>query len=179
MGYSAYSDLGRSKLRALKKKSGQKSDSCIEFKRYMGSDMTYMNSYVDHKWTPRDMPPALDVEVESEISSHGVTKLLDMTYRWLEAVESKMGVRPIIYTRENIRDKYLAKDSRFNKYQCWIARYQPDGPENEEWRIWQMTENGHVNGYDGPIDIDLFKGDYKSFSNYLKSIASKEISATK
>lgn len=55
MGYSAYSDLGRSKLRALKKKSGQKSDSCIEFKRYMGSDMTYMNSYADHKWTPEEL----------------------------------------------------------------------------------------------------------------------------
>lgn len=130
-------------------------------------------------WTPGDLPPALDVEVESEITTHGVSKLLDMTYRWLEAVEAKFGVRPIIYTRENIRDKYLAKDSRFNKYQCWIARYHPDGPENEEWRVWQMTENGHVNGYDGPIDIDLFKGDYKSFSNYLKSIASKEISASK
>lgn len=55
VGYSAYSDLGRSKLRALKKKSGQKSDSCIEFKRYMGSDMTYMNSYADHKWTPEEL----------------------------------------------------------------------------------------------------------------------------
>ena len=55
VGYSAYSDLGRSKLRALKKKSSQKSDSCIEFKRYMGSDMTYMNSYADHKWTPEEL----------------------------------------------------------------------------------------------------------------------------
>lgn len=130
-------------------------------------------------WTPGDMPPALDVEVESEIAKHGISKLLDMTYTWLEAVEAKMGVRPIIYTRESIRDKYLAKDPRFNKYQCWIARYHPDGPEKEEWKIWQMTEKGYANGYDGPIDIDLFKGNYESFSNYLKSISSKEISYTK
>lgn len=130
-------------------------------------------------WVPGDLPPALDVEVESEIITHGVPKLLDMTYKWLEAVEVKMGGRPIIYTRENIRDKYLAKDSRFNKYQCWIARYHQDGPEKEEWKIWQMTEKGHVNGYDGPIDIDLFKSDYKTFLAYLRSIASKEISNTK
>lgn len=108
-------------------------------------------------WTPGDLPPALDVEVESEITTHGVSKLLDMTYKWLEAVETQMGVRPIIYTRENIRDKYLAQDPRFNKYQCWIARYHQDGPEKDEWRIWQMTEEGHVNGYDGPIDIDILR----------------------
>lgn len=130
-------------------------------------------------WTPGDLPPALDVEVESEIATHGVAKLLDMTYKWLEAVEVKMGVKPIIYTREDIRDKYLAKDPRFNKYQCWIARYHPDGPDKDEWKIWQMTEKGHVNGYKGPIDIDLFKGDYKSFSHYLERITSKEISASK
>lgn len=55
VGYSAYSDLGRSKLRALKKKSVHTSDSCIEFKRFMGSDMTYMSSYADRKWTPEEL----------------------------------------------------------------------------------------------------------------------------
>lgn len=37
-----------------------------------------------------------------------------------------------------------------------------------------MTEEGLMNGYNGAIDIDLFKGDYKSFSQYLKSITTKE-----
>lgn len=55
VGYSAYSDLGRSKLRALKKKSGRATDSCIEFKRYMGSDKTYMSSYAEHLWTPEEL----------------------------------------------------------------------------------------------------------------------------
>ncbi len=55
VGYSAYSDLGRSKLRALKKKSGRSTDSCIEFKRYMGSDKTYMSSYAEHLWTPEEL----------------------------------------------------------------------------------------------------------------------------
>lgn len=55
VGSPAYSDLGRSKLRALKKKSGNTSDSCIEFKRYMGSDKTYMSSYAEHRWTPEEL----------------------------------------------------------------------------------------------------------------------------
>lgn len=121
-------------------------------------------------WSVGDLPPALDVEVESEIETHGVAKLLDMTYTWLEKVEQEMNVRPIIYTRESIRDKYLSKDPRIANYQCWIARYHPDGPIKEEWQIWQMTEKGKVNGYDGPIDIDLFKGNYSSFQKYLKGL---------
>lgn len=56
VGYSAYSDLGRSKLRSLKKKkSVHTADSCIEFKRFMGSDMTYESSYAEHKWTPEEL----------------------------------------------------------------------------------------------------------------------------
>lgn len=55
VGYSAYSDLGRSKLRALKKKVANTTDSCIEFKRYMGSDKTYMSSYAEHLWTPEEL----------------------------------------------------------------------------------------------------------------------------
>ncbi len=119
-------------------------------------------------WRPGDLPPALDVEVESEIEAHGVEKLLDMTYTWLEEVERRLGVRPVIYTRESIRDKYLAKDPRFNNYQFWIARYHPDGPQNGElWTLWQMTESGALGGYDGPVDINLYKDDYAGFCQFL------------
>lgn len=53
VGYSAYSDLGNSRLRALKRKSAAGSGSCIEFKRYMGSDKSY--SCYDHDWTPEEL----------------------------------------------------------------------------------------------------------------------------
>lgn len=53
VGYSAYSELGNSRLRALKRKSVGSSNSCIEFKRYMGSDKSY--SYADHNWSPEEL----------------------------------------------------------------------------------------------------------------------------
>lgn len=55
VGFAAYSDLGHSKLRALKKGSALSSNSCIEFKRSMGSDTTFANSYADHIWTPEEL----------------------------------------------------------------------------------------------------------------------------
>lgn len=120
-------------------------------------------------WSPGDMPPALDVELEDEIKAHGVKTLLDKTFGWLEAVEKKMGVRPVIYTRENIRDLYLKKDPRFDKYECWIARYNADGPKNDDWRMWQFSESGQVAGHDGSMDINVFNADYPAFRRYLAS----------
>lgn len=117
-------------------------------------------------WTAGDMPPALDVEVESEILRYGEEQLVSMMLSWLEKVEESMHVRPIIYTRENIRNKYL-HDGRFKKYDFWIARYKEDGPDNFDWHFWQMTEKGTVNGYNGNIDINLFKGDYAAFRKYI------------
>ena len=53
-------------------------------------------------WTPGDMPPALDIEVVSEIKEYGKEFLVEKTLQWLRKIESTMHVRPIIYTRENI-----------------------------------------------------------------------------
>lgn len=53
VGYSAYSELGNSRLRALKHKSASGSSSCIEFKRYMGSEKSY--TYADHNWSPEEL----------------------------------------------------------------------------------------------------------------------------
>lgn len=55
IGQSAYTDLGKDKLRALKKKSAMASNSCIEFKRYMGSDITFSNANAEHQWSPEEL----------------------------------------------------------------------------------------------------------------------------
>ena len=55
IGQSAYADLGKDKLRTLKKKSALASNSCIEFKRYMGSDKTFSNINMNHQWTPEEL----------------------------------------------------------------------------------------------------------------------------
>lgn len=135
----------------------------------MGSsvDEQVKNFVAAAAWREGDLPPALDIEVESEIRKVGVKKAQAITLRWLESVEEFMGVRPIIYTREDLRKKYLS-DARFRKYDFWIARYSKKRPNNPDWRFWQMTENGVLNGYSGGrIDINLFSGNYEAFENYL------------
>lgn len=118
-------------------------------------------------WQPGDMPPALDVEMPGELRRHGV----DGVFEWLEAVEKELGVRPIIYTGDNIRTKYLSKDPRFNNYECWIARYNPAGPQSGDWQIWQMSDKGKGLGHSGQIDINIFGGNHDDFNNYRRDVA--------
>ncbi len=118
-------------------------------------------------WQPGDMPPALDVEIPAELRKYGTSGV----FEWLEAVENELGVRPIIYTGDNIRAKYLAKDPRFSKYECWIARYNPKGPDSDNWQIWQMSDRGRGKGHSGNIDINLFGGSHQDFNNYRRDVA--------
>lgn len=55
IGQSAYADLGKDKLRALKRKSASASSSCIEFKRYMGTDTIFSNTFTEHSWSPEEL----------------------------------------------------------------------------------------------------------------------------
>ena len=118
-------------------------------------------------WNPGDLPPALDVEVEGEVVEFGIDSLQSMTLEWLEKVEKKMGVRPIIYTNQKFRDKYL-NGSQFNKYEFWIARYG-EKPKCLDWQIWQKSHKGQISGCDSRVDIDVFCGDYDSFVLHLQS----------
>ena len=54
-GETAYNDIGRDKLRALKKKSAMGTSAFLEFKRYMGSEKTYSNAFTEQSWTPEDL----------------------------------------------------------------------------------------------------------------------------
>lgn len=116
-------------------------------------------------WSPGDLPPALDIEFENEILVCGTDQFYEMVQKWLSEVEKKFGVKPIIYTNESIRSKYL-QDGRLKGYDIWISKYN-DSPQNEDWRIWQITEKGLVGGVEGNIDINLYKGDYNAFLDYV------------
>ena len=76
---------------------------------------------------------------------------------FIKALEKHYGVKPIIYTYKDFHEKYI--DSRFNGYPLWIARYNAPHPEiNNEWIMWQCSENGVLPGIKGRVDINVFNG---------------------
>jgi lysozyme len=103
-----------------------------------------------------DLPPVLDIEKLPKNQSIENLKL--GLKRWLNAVESHYGVKPIIYTGERYYDDFLKEE--FSDYLFWIANYNFYREEiAENWLFWQFTERASVPGIKGNVDINIYNGD--------------------
>jgi lysozyme len=103
-----------------------------------------------------DLPPVLDIEKLPKEQS--IERLKIGLRRWLKAVESHYGVRPIIYTGEKYYDDFLKEE--FSDYLFWIANYNFYREEiQDDWLFWQFTEKATVPGIDYNVDVNVYNGD--------------------
>lgn len=108
-----------------------------------------------------DLPPVLDVEKKPESRQQFRHDVLS----WLQTVEKYYGVRPIIYTSDRFLKAYLS-GPEFESYPLWIAHYYVDYPESEmEWKFWQFTDRGRVDGIREQTDINVFQGSASSLDS--------------
>ena len=103
-----------------------------------------------------DLPPVLDIEKLPKNQSIANLKL--GLKRWLNAVESHYGVKPIIYTGERYYDDFLKEE--FSDYLFWIANYNFYREEiDSNWLFWQFTEKASIPGIKGNVDVNIYNGD--------------------
>jgi lysozyme len=112
---------------------------------------------------PGDLPPVLDVENPDEWTQFTVAQRVSMVLEWLQAVEAKLGVRPIIYINNPMTSTILGNPAAFKDYVLWIAHYTahpaPAVPLPwTAWTFWQYTENGTIAGISGAVDLNRFAG---------------------
>lgn len=104
---------------------------------------------------PGDLPPVLDVEKIGNLTPQQLQKAVKV---WLDVVEAKYGVKPIIYTGYKFKMSYL-NDSVFNDYPYWIAHYYVEKLGYKgKWHFWQHTDCGKVKGIKGDVDCNIFNG---------------------
>lgn len=117
------------------------------------------------------MPPVLDVEpTKKQIEAcGGVSVMWTNIKAWLRTVEQHTGTRPILYVSQIFVNRYLplAPDVKKN-YPVWIARYGQYKPDIR-LAIWQLCEDGKVNGIHGFVDINVFNGYNDEFSQFMKT----------
>ncbi len=102
-----------------------------------------------------DLPPVLDIEITSGLSSR---RLQDSALVWLQTIERHYGVKPILYTYRKFREKYL-NTPELNKYPYWIAHYYVETLDYKgEWKFWQHTDRGQVDGIKGDVDLNCYNG---------------------
>ncbi len=123
-----------------------------------------------------DLPLVLDVE-----SSGGLAPaaLASSIFSCLQEIERLSGVRPIIYTGPNFWNTSVAVPSApawTGNYPLWIANYtsapQPLIPKGwTTWALWQYTEQGHMTGCAGNLDLDHYSGTVDDLTAWVASLS--------
>jgi lysozyme len=108
-----------------------------------------------NRWVKRDidLPPVLDVETEGFSDQ----ELIANMKMWLDYVEKKSGMRPIIYTSLNYFETKFQNE--FLNYKFWIAAYSRIPACIEDKRIvhWQYSESGRLPGIREKVDLNVSK----------------------
>ncbi len=115
-----------------------------------------------------DLIPVLDLEQTGGLSRG---RLEDWVAAWLNRVENRTGVKPMIYTSPSFWMTSMGNTTRFarRKFPLWIANWdvrRPDVPANDwsghGWTFWQYTDCGSVPGAandQGCVDLDRYRFD--------------------
>ena len=110
-----------------------------------------------------DLRPVLDIEKIPRKKSK--KEFISDLKTWLKIVENKYGEKPIIYTyyyyyRDNLKGE-------FDNYPLWLANYNDVLVPSEEdnWQMWQFTENGIVKGINTKVDLNIYNGNLWSFKS--------------
>jgi lysozyme len=129
---------------------------------------------------PGDLPPALDLEEamsKGDISKHdtwqdvGIDQRISVVQNWLDAVQQAVGLRPIIYTRQNFIEPLLgAGITSLVTSELWIAHYKVVTPRTPStwasWTFWQYLDSGNVDGVHGNVDCNRFNGSQEDLQNF-------------
>lgn len=112
-----------------------------------------------------DLRPVLDIEKLPKRKSK--EQYLKDIQTWLDIVEKTYGKKPILYTyyyfyKDNLRGK-------FDDYPLWLANYNDvlTPSKEDNWKIWQFTENGISDGVNVKIDLNIYNGTKKEMKELL------------
>jgi len=113
-----------------------------------------VHHFLNH-WKMRevDLPPVLDVETEG-FSDEDLRNKMKI---WLDEVENRTGMRPIIYTSHHFFETKFK--NFFPNHKFWIAAYSKEPTSIGDKRIlhWQFSENGILPGIDEEVDLNVSK----------------------
>lgn len=117
------------------------------------------------KFEAGDLPPVVDIEHLNGATEADMRKEL---MAFLDYVEERTGVKPIIYSGLTYYNDYLK--GHFDEYPLWIAHYYKaklniDARAN--WHFWQHSDKARITGINHVVDFNAFRGDSVAFQALL------------
>ena len=122
------------------------------------------------RFSKGDLPPVLDVEPsDAQIQQMGgIERMFQHIRVWMNMVQRRTGVRPILYINQMFVNKYLSLAPDIKRdYRVWIARYGEYKPD-VRLTYWQLCPDGRVAGIHGEVDINVFNGYKSQFEEFLE-----------
>ena len=107
-----------------------------------------------------DLPLVLDLENNKGLTKSQVTAFAE---KWLNEIIKRTGQTPLFYSYTSFIKSYI--DKSLNKFPLWIAQYttalkpSSNGIWNE-WKVWQYSDSGKVNGINGNVDLNYMELDF-------------------
>lgn len=102
--------------------------------------------------------------------------------RWLQQVEAKTGVKPLIYMSESVVNSHDWSSVANAGYGLWVAKYRDYAadynydmagagatPSVKYWpfyAMWQWSSAGRLDGWGGNLDVNEFYGDGAAWDKY-------------
>lgn len=117
-----------------------------------------------------DFPPILDVEeytnMRSRKSRNDVVKEIR---KFVNVVESRTNRKVLFYMNENDYKRYI-KDE-FDSNPLWICSLDEEPKIDRDWKFWQYTHRGKLNGVRGLFDLNTFYGSKREWQKYISTSA--------
>lgn len=102
--------------------------------------------------------------------------------RWLDRVQERTGVKPLIYMSESVVNSHDWSSVAGADYGLWVAKYRDMAidfnydmsqagtpPSVKYWdgyAMWQWTSSGRLDGWGGNLDCNEFYGDAEAWDKY-------------
>lgn len=112
-----------------------------------------------------NLPVVVDTEELDRVSP---ARMRNQLKAFVNEIEAKTKVKPIIYTGLTFYNNYLA--GYFDDYTLWIAHYyHPElgADKTIKWKFWQHSDRARVTGIPWVVDFDVFNGDSLAFKKLL------------
>lgn len=98
-----------------------------------------------------DFPAVIDVEEWGNPDGTATSQIVGRLRQMIERMEYH-GVDVVLYTNKDAYDRFIRDN--FANYPLWICSFTELDP-NLEWRIWQYTHRGRVDGVSGNVDLNV------------------------
>ncbi len=113
------------------------------------------------------VPPVIDLEFVGNCSARPSPDKFEAELdRFIQLVETHYKKIPIFYTTYEFIEDYLPHE-KFKRYPIWIRDvFGSPNLKSGEWLLWQFADNKRLEGIMGPVDVNVFNGDLKTFEEW-------------